>query len=58
MAGKVQGQVQALAKAHDMIRVGALGILSGEAPNVIDQQLRLYVGEGELPDPAPLRKVA
>ncbi|MGB3544477.1 motility protein A [Rubrivirga sp.] len=58
MAGKVQGQVQAMMKAHDMVRVGALGILTGEAPNVIDQQLRLYVSGEDVTDPAPLRKVA
>lgn len=57
MAGKVQGQVEATVKAHEMVRVGALGILSGEAPNVIDQQLRLYLGS-DAPEPAPLRKVA
>jgi chemotaxis protein MotA len=58
MAGKVQGQVQAMMKSHEMVRIGALGILSGDAPNVIDQRLRLYFDGDGSPDPAPLRKVA
>ncbi len=61
MAGKVQGQMTALSKANEMIRIGALGILHGDAPGVIAQQLTLFVG-GDAPakdgEPTPLRRVA
>lgn len=63
MAGKVQGQLSAMAKANEMIRIGALGILTGEAPGALSQQLHLFVGGAAAPaaaaaDPAPLRRVA
>ena len=59
MAGKVQGQIQAQMKAHEMIRIGALGILSGEAPGALAQRLSLYTGAPvAASDPAPLRRVA
>jgi len=61
MAGKVQGQMSALAKSNEMIRIGALGILHGEAPGVIAQQLQLFAGgdgKAAAGDPAPLRRVA
>ena len=59
MAGKVQGQIAAQMKAHEMIRVGAVAILDGEAPSALDQRLSLYTGQKADGDaPAPLRKVA
>ena len=60
MAGKVQGQIMAQMKAHEMIRVGAVGILDGEAPSALDQRLSLYTGlkAGGDAEPTPLRKVA
>ena len=62
MAGKVQGQAQARAKAHEMIRVGAAGILEGESPGALGQRLRLYTGApapaAEAAAPAPLRRAA
>ncbi len=60
MAGKVQGQMMARAKAHEMIRVGAVGILSGEAPGALGQRLALYTGQPAeaAAEPAPLRRAA
>jgi chemotaxis protein MotA len=63
MAGKVQGQVQARGKAHEMIRIGALGILEGTAPGVLSQRLSLYVdasgkGAADAAGATPLRKAA
>ncbi len=59
MAGKVQGQMMARAKAHEMIRVGAVGILSGEAPGALGQRLALYTGEAvEDAATTPLRRAA
>ncbi|WP_420456785.1 motility protein A [Rubrivirga sp.] len=60
MAGKVQGQMMATAKAHQMVRVGALGILAGEAPSALAQRLSLYTGEApaDASEPAPLRRAA
>ena len=59
MAGKVQGQIMAQMKAHEMIRVGAIGILEGEAPSALDQRLSLYTGgKADAAEPTPLRKVA
>ncbi len=60
MAGKVHGQIVARAKAHEMIHVGAMGILSGEAPSAIAQRLSLYTGEPveAAAEAAPLRRVA
>lgn len=61
MAGKGQGQIAATAKAHEMIRIGALGILAGEAPAALAQQLHLFAGgtaPAASPEPAPLRRVA
>ena len=59
MAGKAKAQVQARAKAHQMIQVAALAILKGDSPGALGQRLQLYVG-GERPaaEPTPLRKVA
>ena len=59
MAGKAQGQAQAVAKAHEMIRVAAAAILEGDSPGALGQRLRLYTGApADAPAPAPLRKVA
>ena len=64
MAGKVQGQAKARAKAHEMIRVGAAGILEGDSPGALGQRLRLYTGApaaadaGAAAEPAPLRRAA
>ncbi len=60
LAGKVQGQMMAQAKAHEMIRIGALGILAGEAPSALAQRLSLYTGEpaAAAAEPAPLRRAA
>lgn len=65
MAGKVQGQAQARAKAHEMIRVGAAGILEGTSPGALGQRLRLYVGDAAAAEtasaaaePTPLRRAA
>ena len=61
MAGKAQGQIAATAKAHEMIRVGAVGILEGEAPNALGQRLAYYTGapgEAEAVPPAPLKAAA
>ena len=59
MAGKVQGQIAAQVKAHEMIRIGAVGILDGDAPSALDQRLSHYTGRAAGGDaPTPLRKVA
>ena len=59
MAGKVQNQIGARAKAHEMIRVGAVGILTGEAPGTLGQRLALYTGKPVDPAAAtPLRRAA
>jgi chemotaxis protein MotA len=60
MAGKVQSQIMARVKADEMIRVGALGILGGEAPSALAQRLSLYTGEpaADTAEPAPLRRAA
>lgn len=59
MAGKVQGQMMAQAKAHEMIRLGAMAILTGEPPSSLAQQLSRYTGaSADAAGPAPLRRVA
>jgi chemotaxis protein MotA len=61
MAGKAQNQLAARAKAQALIRTGALGILSGEAPTQLAQQLDLLAGRegpGEAAPVTPLRKAA
>ena len=61
MAGKVQGQIKAVLKAQEMIRVGAVGILAGEAPNALGQRLAHYTGapgQAEAVPPAPLKAAA
>ena len=61
MAGKVQGQIAATAKAHEMIRLGAVGILEGEAPNTLGRRLAYFTGapgEAEALPPAPLKAAA
>jgi chemotaxis protein MotA len=59
MAGKVQAQVAAQVKAHEMIRVGAHAILTGEAPGTLAQQLSRYTGvPAGGAEPTPLRKAA
>ncbi|WP_412061180.1 motility protein A [Rubrivirga sp. IMCC45206] len=59
MAGKARTQMLARAKAHEMIRIGAIGLLTGEAPAAIAQQLAPYTGgDGQADDPAPLRRAA
>ena len=62
LAGKVQAQLIARAKAHEMIRVGAAALLTGEAPNQLAQQLRRYTGvpagAPAAAEPTPLRRAA
>ncbi len=60
MAGKVQGQAAAQAKAHEMTRVAAAAFLTGESPGALAQRLRLYTGaEPEAQAaPTPLRRAA
>ena len=59
MAGKARSQMLASAKAHEMIRIGAAALLSGEAPGALAQRLAAYTGAAAGAEPAsPLRKVA
>ena len=61
LAGKVQAQLIARAKAHEMIRIGAAALLTGEAPNLLAQQLRRYTGapaDAPAAEPTPLRRAA
>lgn len=61
LAGKVQAQIVSQAKAHEMIRVGAAALLTGESPTLLAQQLRRYTGApagAEAATPTPLRRAA
>ena len=60
MAGKVQNQMTATMKAQQMISIGVIGILRGDAPAAIAQRLAPYAGEAEAgaAEPTPLRRAA
>ena len=54
MAGKVQGQIAARLKTQEVVRVGALGILSGEPPTALAQRLDLLAGRDGRAEAAPV----
>lgn len=59
LAAKVQNQIGATLKAQQMISIGILGILRGDAPAVIAQRLEPFAGPTEAAaEPAPLRRAA
>lgn len=59
MAGKVQTHLTAVMRSHELIRTGALGILRGDPPGALGQQLAVMAGTAAPSEPAaPLRRVA
>ena len=58
IAGKVQNQMAATLKAQQMISIGIVGILRGDAPTAIAQRLEPFAGPVQAPAETPLRKVA
>lgn len=60
MAGKVQNQLTATLKSQQMIAIGVVGILRGDAPAAIAQRLEPYAPapEADAAEPTPLRRAA